>query len=91
MLEKGKLVGIITSDDIMREPIHMLPKRKVKDAMSKSYIYVYSDDSIKKAIEILYSKGIGKLLVVSRKDSRKLEGVLTKTDIIKAYIYITSL
>jgi len=91
VIVKNELVGVVTVDDIMGVPFHLLQKLTVKDVMRRKFRYIYSDDSIKKAIEIMYSEGIGKIIVVSKSNPRKLDGILTKTDIIKAYKYITAL
>ena len=91
VIKNGEVVGIITSDDIMNVPMHLFSKCKVKDVMRKRYPYIYSDDSIRKAIEIMYSEGVGKLVVVSRDNPRKLEGILTKTDIVKAHVFLSTL
>ncbi|MGQ4891627.1 MAG: chloride channel protein [Candidatus Njordarchaeia archaeon] len=91
VIKDGKLIGKIRADDVIRVPIHLAPKYNVSNIMSKGYQVIYKEDSIKKAIEKMSSGGVEVLFVVEREDPKKLVGILTKTDLIKAYGYITSL
>ena len=91
VVKDDELLGVITSDDILNVPFHMLSKCTVRDVMRRKYVYVFSDDSVRKAIELMRFEATGKILVVSRDNPRKLIGMVTKTDIIKAYWYILSL
>ena len=91
VVRDGKLIGKVRSDDVMRVPIHMAAKQTVSNVMSKNYQVIYKDDSIKKAIEKMTSGGSEVLFVVKRDDPKKLVGIITKTDLIRAYGYITSL
>lgn len=91
VVENNKLLGVITSDDVMSVPIHFFQKCRVKDIMRKNYHYLYCDSSIRKVIEVMNSKGIGKVLIVSKENPRKLEGIFTKTDLVKVYAYISTI
>lgn len=91
VVKNGELVGVISTDEIMNVPLHMLQKVKVKDVMRKKYFFVYEGDSLLKAIELMRNNDTGKLLVVTRSNPRKVIGMITKTDIIRAYHYISSL
>ncbi|MGQ4891628.1 MAG: chloride channel protein [Candidatus Njordarchaeia archaeon] len=91
VLDRGKLVGVISSDDILATPLHLLPKKTAKEIMRKNYKFIYDDDSILKVQKELVTCVMGKLLVVSRNNPRELRGIFTKTDLVKAYRYITML
>jgi len=51
----------------------------------KAYSYVFRDQSLSLALEEMGKAGIDALPVVSRADVRALQGVLTVTDILRAY------
>ncbi len=71
VIEKGKLVGIITSSDIC----YSHPNRLVADSMTKRVIYCSPDDTIWKAAAKLDDHNIKRLPVVNR---GHLIGLLTQ-------------
>jgi len=91
VVEHGKLIGRVSSDDVLAVPVHLLPKCTVKDVMRKNYSTIFRDDPIIKAIEKIYYGGEGKLFVVERNNPQKIVGILTKTDIVKAYGYVSTI
>ena len=83
--EKGSLIGIITVRDIIREVVAkgLSPdKIKIDDIMTRNIYYITSDDTIRRAVEIMSERGIGHLPVVDP-DTYKLVGIISKTDILK--------
>ncbi len=83
--EKGSLIGIITVRDIIREVVAkgLSPdKIKIGDIMTRNIYYIMSDDTIRRAVEIMSERGIGHLPVVDP-DTYKLVGIISKTDILK--------
>lgn len=62
-----------------------MPYMKVGDLL-KGYglISVTPDESLREAARVMASKGIGLLVVVDPKDSKKLVGVISERDIIRA-------
>lgn len=86
VVSDGKLVGIVTSEDLLRyiydnkyrfedldEP---LEKVMIKDVFT-----VQKADNISVAIKIMETKGVGGLLVVGV--DKKLEGIITERDILE--------
>jgi len=90
VVENGRIIGVISSDEILNAPLHMLPKITVRDAMRKKFNYIYEDESLLKAIELMRTSDTGKIIVITRSNPAKVVGIITKTDIIKAYHYISS-
>ena len=89
VIENGKLVGIITFNDIER--VGISDKIKVEDAMTKDVIVTYPDENLKVVLEKMVKYKIGRLPVVSREDNTKLLGIISKRDIIREYIKVKSL
>jgi CBS domain-containing protein len=94
--KKGKLVGIITRNDVRQaEPSeattlnvweinYLLARLKVKDIMSKKVFTIKADDTIKTAAEFMHDNQIGALPVVG--DDGKLVGIITESDIFRILI-----
>lgn len=85
VVEDGRLVGIITFDDLRKVPIAEQDKTLVGDIASREVIAVRPDQSTKYAMDLMYQNKIGRLPVVSGDDPQKLLGIVTRTDVIRAY------
>ncbi len=93
VLKNGKLVGVITRKDIIKAGYARLEREdekgvkkkapRVETLMSTPPITVSPKDEIKKAMEILVERNIGRLPVV---EDGKLVGIVSRDDIIKAFI-----
>lgn len=81
VVEKGKLVGIITRSEIDKAEIHNLSHAPVRGFMIQNIKTVSPDDLVSTAMEILQNEGVGRLPVVS---DGELVGIITRTDILKA-------
>jgi len=84
VMDKGNVVGIVTLKDIINLPRNKL-KGEVREIMNRNVVFAYSNETVKKALDRMYREKIGRLPVVKTKGSRKLIGILTKTDIIRAH------
>jgi CIC family chloride channel protein len=85
VLEDGKLVGIITFEDVEKVPIEKRAETKVKEVMTPNPVTVKPKDDLKTALERMVVRGVGRLPVV---ENGKLVGIITKGDIIRAYVRI---
>ncbi len=85
VLENGKLVGIVTFEDVEKIPMEDRAKTKVRDVMTKDLIVAYPDENLRSALAKMVNHNIGRLLVVPEDDRTKLLGMITKGDIIRAY------
>lgn len=90
VIEQGKLVGIVTFDEVANVPAEQRNKVKVKDVLSRSLTVVYPDESVQSALDKMYKKKVGRLPVVERTDSTRLIGIITHSDIIRAYQMATT-
>ena len=80
----GKLVGIITKSDVMTVPPSERKERKVHEAMSTDLLTVTPEATLAEAFRLMTSKGVGRLPVVDKKGSRRLVGIIARTDIGRA-------
>ena len=98
VMEKGKLVGIVTDRDVKRssasdattleihELLFLVSKIKVQDIMTKDPITVPFDYTIEETAEVLLENNISGVPVV---DKKKVVGAITQTDIFRALISLT--
>ena len=81
---QGKLVGIFTDGDLRRhlETDEELPKRKIKEVMTKNPLVVRKDRLAAEALHILEDRKIDEVPVVDEK--RRLVGLLDVQDLLRA-------
>jgi len=80
----GTVVGIVTKGDVLRKAfLRGMEAREVsvKVTMTRPVVTIDPDSTIEEAAKLMISKGVSKLPVVK---DRKLVGVITMTDIIRA-------
>lgn len=89
VVDKGKLVGMISRDGITRaspspatslsvwEINYLLAKMTVKDIMSKKLVTVTPDTTVESAVALAQNKGVGALPVI---DDGTLVGIVTTDD-----------
>jgi len=92
VVEKGKLVGIVTQNRLRNvsaspatslsvwELNYLLAKMKVKDVMEKNVVVITPDTTIEAAATLGQSRGVGTLPVV---EGDKVVGVVTTTDLFR--------
>lgn len=85
VVENGELLGIITFQDVERIPFEQRSKTKVADIMTRDIIVTYPDESLEDALIKLIQRDVGRLPVVERGNERKLVGLITRTDIMRAH------
>lgn len=92
----GKLVGIVSEDDLLRvspspattlsiyEIPYLLSKVKVGEVMTKRVITVREDTPIEQAARLMVDNKIGGLPVVNSENA--VVGIITETDIFKIFL-----
>ncbi len=84
IIQDEKAVGIVTMSDLLRVPREQMPSTPIKSVMTENLLVVYPDESLLVALDRMTNHGIGRLPVVSR-ETGKLAGIITRTDVIRAY------
>jgi len=85
VVDDGKLVGMITFDDIRRIPLIKQDTMIVRDVAIKAPVTINPNQSAKFAMDTMYENSIGRLAVVEKGHPQKLMGIVTRTDLIRAY------
>jgi len=78
VLENGRLVGVITKEDVVKNLEHMKSLR-VRDVMSRNVVTVREEDTLFRALGLMMEKDIGRLPVVDQEG--KLVGIVTMKDV----------
>ncbi len=101
VLKDGKIVGIITRDDLLKvspseattlsvwELNYVLSKLTVKDAMTKNPVTIRPEATLEEAALIMRERNVGALPVVD--DKGKLVGIITESDIFEAFLDLMGL
>ena len=84
IVDGEKVVGIVTVSDLQRIPREQMASTLLKDVMTQNVLVAHSDDSLLTVLETMTNHGVGRLPVVT-KDSGKLVGIITRTDVIRSY------
>ncbi len=85
VVEDGRLVGIVTFGDLIRIPAELRRGVKVGDIMHKEVVVAYPDESVQMVLDRMLERRVGRVPVVSRSDPTKLLGIMTHSDVMKAY------
>jgi len=100
VVKDGKLVGLVTDKDLkdampskattlsVWEMNYLLSKLTVQEVMAKPVITVEADAPLEKAALLMEEKKIGGLPVM---DGEKLVGIITVTDVLRAFIEVLGL
>lgn len=86
VVREGNLVGIITGKDIEKVEIGDWNDKLVQDAATTALITTNPDTPLEDTLHLLVNLDIGRLPVVDKENPRKLLGILTKSDIVKAHV-----
>jgi len=85
VVDEGRLVGMITFDDIRRIPPHEQEKMTVKEVAVRAPTTINPHQSAKMAMDIMYENDVGRLAEVEKDNAQKLIGIITRSDVIRAY------
>lgn len=80
VMEKRRLVGIITRSDIDKAVHHGLGHSRVKGYMSTNLITIAPDTSFSRIQSLMLQHNIGRLPVIEKK---RMVGIVTRTDLLR--------
>ena len=78
---QGHVVGVVTRRDYLGKP----PSTRVRDLITRPPSVVFADMSLREAADHMVRENVGRLPVVSRENSRKLIGIVTRSDLLTAH------
>ncbi len=81
----GALVGVLTLQDIDQVPAEERPARTAGELCTRELLVAYPDETLGAAMRRLSTRDVGRLPVVARDDARRLLGVLSRHDLVRAY------
>ncbi len=81
----GELVGVLTHVDVLELDPCVRYESKIEDVMTRKLIVTHPDDKLQDAFQKMMFHGIGRLPVVDPEFPSHLLGIISRTDIGKAY------
>ncbi len=84
IVESDKAVGIVTMSDLLRIPLELMSSIPLRTVMTQNLVVAYPDQSLFDVLAAMTNNGVGRVPVVSR-DTGRLAGIITRTDVIRAY------
>lgn len=91
VLENGKLIGVVSWHDTRHIPLDKRDEVKVGQIMTKNVIFLSPNNQAREALDLLDEHKIGRVIVVDPTDPNTLVGMVTRQDILKAYLKMQEL
>lgn len=85
VIDKGKLVGIISIEDFIKWLADREKDCPIGEKMTRRVRTLYADEPLTHAISKFEKHGFGRFVVIDRQ-SEKLQGILTKGDIVEGLL-----
>ena len=83
--ENGKLVGIVTREDINKALRKGNAEAEIETIMTRDIIVCFTNESLKTALHKMAKRNIGRIPVVERSNMAHLIGIVTRKSLITAY------
>ncbi|MCE5206821.1 MAG: CBS domain-containing protein [Chloroflexi bacterium] len=84
VLENGKLVGVISLEDLIRSLVAIDLNSPVEKYMSRSPVTIKENDLIVEGLKLFVSTNLGRLIVVD--NNHDLRGIITKGDLTRGIL-----
>ena len=84
---ENRLEGILTAKDVLavinQKGLELL-EEEVHNFMTREPIFVYRDDDLSQAVQVMFQHDLGSLPIISQRDNT-LAGIVTERDLVKAF------
>jgi chloride channel protein, CIC family len=84
VVDANGLVGVIAGANVKAIPKEKWFKVKVADVCAKAVTTAYPDSDVQDILDLMYTKKIGRVPIVDRAKPRRIVGIISKTDIMRA-------
>ena len=84
IVDREGLVGRISLQEVKGVPREKWFETKISDICSRDLHPAYPDSNVQEILDLMYNTGLGRIVIVDRVKPRRLVGIISKNDIIKA-------
>jgi CIC family chloride channel protein len=84
VVDKDGLLGRISLSQVRTVPREKWFATRVVDVCSKDIFPQYPDSKLQDVLDLMHSKGLGRIPIVDRSNPRRVVGIVSKSDIIRA-------
>jgi len=81
--DRGELVGVVTRRDLL--DLELEVTARVGDLVRRGAVVIYDDSSAREAADHMIRERVGRLPVVSRRDPRRVIGIISRSDLLEAH------
>jgi CIC family chloride channel protein len=85
VVKEGEILGIVTLRDVQRLPHNKRSQVKVGEIAPRALTVAYKDETVHSALDKMYKKDIGRLPVVDKDNPKRIIGIISKHDILRAH------
>lgn len=85
----GKLIGIVTRSDLAPfPPPEEAEQRTLAEVMGRKLVVAYPDEPLRLATNRMLAANVGRLPIVAREAPDRLVGMVTRSDVLKAQLWV---
>ena len=84
VVNSSMLVGMVTKGDVLEVAESDRDRKRVYEIMSRDLVVAVPQDTLADVFRIMASRGVGRLPVVEKRGSRRIVGIITRSDIGRA-------
>jgi len=84
VVDREGLIGRLSLQEVKSVPHEKWFETKVSDICDRDVHPAYQDSQVQEVLDLMYKTGLGRIVIVDRPKPRRLVGIISKNDIIKA-------
>jgi CIC family chloride channel protein len=85
VVKDGRLVGVVTLEDVRSLPHDARDRGRVRDITSKDIVVAYPDETVHSALDKMHTRRVGRLPVVDRNNPTRILGIISRHDLVRAH------